>query len=55
MTEEKIKYALYIVLIEDTDEAYTELIRGIDSIETVKLGLDYEDAIELMQERAWGL
>lgn len=53
---DEIKYAIYLVLVEDTNEAYDRLKQegGVDTIETIKLDLEYDEAVELIQEKAWG-
>jgi hypothetical protein len=54
MTETEIKYAVYVVLVEDSNNAFEHLMAAVDTVETVKLDLDYEKALELLQEKAWG-
>lgn len=51
---EETKYAVYLVIIEDTNEAYSHLTVNVDTIETVKLELSYDEALDLIQEKAWG-
>ncbi len=48
------KYALYVVLLEDTNEAYTNLAQNVDTVETIALDLTYDEAMDKLQEKAWG-
>ena len=48
--EDEIKYAVYVVLVEDSERTDMALSQFVDSMERVGVDLDYTEASTLMQD-----
>jgi len=52
MPEDEIKYAVYVVLVEDSDRSFNRMAEGVDSFEVGVTNQTYGEALQTMTTAA---